>query len=229
MLKYSFFLLLLAAGSSFGQCKTYIIGVKGDTLNCTDNAGQKQGKWVIQTPELRGEKGFEEEGEFVDSKREGTWRRYSLQGDLLATENYKFGFKNGKSQYFSPFGGLIREESWRAVNPEYPYDTVDVYDLGDPNKISQRIVKVEGSSYRHGAWTYYDPQTGAITKTENYVLDKLQTPFSKGLSAKDVAGKEGKDSTGTAKKIPKPAEVLEYEKKNSNKKKIKVRDGATSY
>lgn len=225
MLKYSFVLLLLAAGNAFGQCKTFIVGVKGDTLNCTDNAGLKQGKWIIQTPELRGEKGFEEEGAFTDNKREGAWHRYSLQGDLLATENYKYGFKNGKSQYYSPFGEMIREESWRAVNPEYPYDTVEVYDLKDPNKITQRIVKVEGSSYRHGPWTFYDPQSGTISKTENYVLDKLQTPFSKGLTAQNAGGKD----SAAAKKIPKPAEVQAYEKKNSNKKKIKVRDGATGY
>jgi hypothetical protein len=31
------------------------------------------------------------------------------------------------------------------------------------------------------------------------------------------------------KKIPKPAEVLQYEKKNAGKKKVKVRDGATGY
>ena len=225
MLKYSFFLLLLTAATSFGQCKTFIIGVKGDTLNCTDNAGLKQGKWAINTPDLRGEKGFEEEGIFADNKREGTWRRYSLQGDLLALENYKYGFKNGKSEYYSPFGEMIREESWRAVNPDYPYDTVDVYDLQDQNKITQRIVKVEGSSYRHGTWTYYDPQTGTISKTENYVLDKLQTPFNKGLAAQTLTGKD----SANAKKIPKPAEVQAYEKKNSNKKKIKVRDGATGY
>lgn len=224
-MKYCFFLFLLVAGSAYSQCKTFIIGVKGDTLNCTDNAGMKQGKWTIHTPDLRGEKGFEEEGLFNDNKREGTWHRYSLQGDLLATENYKYGFKNGKSQYYNNFGEIIREESWRAINPEYPYDTVEVYDLNNPNIITRRVVKVEGNSYKHGKWTYYDPSSGLITKTEEYLLDKLQSPFSKGVSSKDVTVK---DSSATAKKVEKPAEVLQYEKKNA-KKKIKVRDGSTGY
>jgi hypothetical protein len=224
MLKYSFILLLFAVSNSFGQCKTFIIGVKGDTLNCTDNAGLKQGKWVLHTPDLRGEKGYEEEGVFEDSKREGTWRKYSLQGDVLAVESYKYGYKNGKSQYFG-MAGLIREETWKAVNPEYPYDTVDVYDLNDPNKIQKRIVKVEGSSYRHGTWTYYDPSNGAIYKTEEYVLDKLQTPLNKQLLSQKMAGK---DST-TTKKIEKPAAVAAYEKKYSGKKKVKTRDGSTGY
>jgi hypothetical protein len=93
MLKYSALILALAvAHLSFAQCKTYIIGVKGDTLNCTDNAGLKQGKWVVKTPPLRGEPGFEEEGEFKNNKKEGYWRRYSEQGDILAIENYKWYF-----------------------------------------------------------------------------------------------------------------------------------------
>ncbi len=216
--------MLIAAGGSFAQCKTYMIGVRGDTLNCTDKAGLKQGKWVVHTPELRGEPGFDQEGVFVNSKKEGTWRTYSLQGDLQAVENYKWGFKNGKSQYFSLLGPL-REESWKAVNPDNPYDTVDVYDLDDPNKITQRVVKVEGSSYRQGTWTYYDPSTGTIYKTENYVFDKIQSPFTRNL-----APAAGGDSLATAKKKTKPpAEVAEYEKKNSGKKKIKVRDGNTGY
>ncbi len=222
MLRFSFLIFLFVAGNGFSQCKTYVIGVKGDTLNCTDFAGQKQGKWVIHTPDLRGEKGYEEEGVFSDGKKEGTWRRYSLQGDLMAAENFKYGYKNGKSQYFG-MAGVIREESWRAVNPDYPYDTVEVYDLKDPNKIEQRIVKVEGSSYRHGTWTYYDPTNGLIYKTEEYVLDKLQTPQNKQLLAQQMAGA---DSTAAAKKV-KPAAVAEYEKKNSGKKKIKTRDGST--
>ena len=224
-MRYCFFVLLLVAGNSFGQCKTFIIGVKGDTLNCTDKADMKQGKWTIETPDLRGEKGFAEEGTFHDNKREGIWHRYSLQGDLLASENYKYGYKNGKSQYYSMFGEILREESWRAVNPENPYDTVEVYDLNDPNKISLRVVKVEGTSYKHGKWTYYDPSTGAIAKTEDYVLDKLQSPFNKGLSSKDVTTK---DSAAVAKKDNRPPEVKAYEKKNA-KKKITVRDGATGY
>ena len=224
-MKYCFFLLLFAAGNSFGQCKTYLIGVKGDTLNCMDNTGMKQGKWTIQTPDLRGEKGFEEEGVFQDGKREGIWHRYSLQGDMLATENYKYGYKNGKSQYYNNFGEIIREESWRAVNPDNPYDTVEVYDLNDPNKISLRVVKVEGTTYKHGKWTYYDPSTGTISKTEDYILDKLQSPFTKGVSSKEI--KTG-DSTTVAKKDNRPPEVKAYEKKNA-KKKITVRDGATGY
>jgi len=226
MLKYSALILALGmAHLSFAQCKTYIIGVKGDTLNCTDYAGMKQGKWVVKTPALRGEPGYEEEGVFKDNKKEGYWRRYNEQGDIQAIEGYKYGYKNGISQYFS-LQGLVREESWRAVNPEHPYDTVRVYDLKDPDKYDLREVKVEGTTYKQGTWKYYDPQTGLITKTEDYVMDKKVDPFT----GRPLDAISTTDTSAVAKKkVDKPAEVLQYEKKNSNKKKIRVRDGATGY
>ena len=42
------------------QCKEYIIGVNGDTLNCVDMNNKKQGRWVIKVDNLRGERGYEE-------------------------------------------------------------------------------------------------------------------------------------------------------------------------
>jgi len=226
MLKCSALIVAIAVAQlSFAQCKTYIIGVKGDTLNCTDNAGLKQGKWVVKTPALRGEPGFEEEGIFKNNKKEGYWRRYSEQGDILAIENYKYGYKDGISSYYS-LQGIIREESWRAVNPDHPYDTIKVYDLKDPDKYDLREVKVEGTNYKQGTWKYYDPQTGLITKTEDYVMDKKVDPFT----GRNLAVVTETDSSAVAKKkVDKPAEVLQYEKKNANKKKIRVRDGATGY
>ena len=164
--------LLLVCLFSFSyansQWKSYLISVKGDTINCLDKADLKQGPWVVHVDELRGEPGYEEEGYFQDNKREGTWRKYNLQGDLLAVENYKWGEKDGKQQYFTPLGDLLREESWRATNPENPYDTISVPDLYDSHKYETKIVKLEVASVAHGTWTYYDPQSGFIIKTEKY-------------------------------------------------------------
>lgn len=226
MLKYGALIVGLALVQlSAAQCKTYIIGVKGDTLNCTDYAGVKQGKWVIKHPPLRGEPGFEEEGEYKNGIKEGLWRRYSAQGDILAIEGYKWGHKHGKSQYYG-LQGIVREESWRAVNPEHPYDTIRVYDLKNPDKYDLREVKVEGTSYKQGTWKFFDPQTGLITKTEDYVMDKKVDPFT----GRNLEGVMATDSlVAKKKKVEKPAAVLEYEKKNANKKKINVRDGATGY
>jgi len=219
-------MLSLIALKAFSQCKTYKLGVKGDTLNCVDMHDLKQGKWVEHYDKLRGEPGYEEEGVYKDGKKEGLWRKYSLMGDILAMENYKFGNKNGRSQYFN-LNGLVREESWKAVDPGNPYDTIDVPDVKDDSKVYTKVIRVDASVVKHGVWNYYDPQSGALIKSETYVLDQLYDPNKK--TTVIDASATTKDSTATAGKKPVPKEVADYEKKNSGKKKIRVRDGRTGY
>lgn len=209
--------------SSFAQCKTYKIGVKGDTLNCTDKNNLKQGKWVVHIESLRGEPGYDEEGIYKDNKKEGAWRSYTLMGDIKAIENFKWGYKNGACSYYNMYG-LERQESWKATNPENPYDTIDVPDL-HTDAVYKRIVKIEASTVKHGTWSYYEPQTGRLVKTEDYVFDRLSDP-SKKKTAMVVTDSTVIAKADSTRKV-KPAEVLEYEKKNSGKKKVKVRDGAT--
>jgi len=197
------------------QYKTYTLSVNGDTLNAIDKNGMKQGKWVVHVEELRREHGYEEEGIFVNDKKEGVWRKYTLQSDLIAVENYKYGGKDGVSQYFTPLGEMVREENWRAYNPDAPYDTIPVYGTGSNEILSYKIVKAEQYSVKNGDWTYYDPSTGHIIKLEKYDRGHLlEQPKSEVVTDAPM------------KKI-KPKEVQEYEKKNSGKKKVKVRDGQT--
>lgn len=214
---------LLISLNASSQCKDYIIGIKGDTLNCTDVNNLRQGKWVIKYEQVRGEPGFEEEGQYIDGKKEGVWRQYSLQGDLIAIEQFRWGNKNGVNQYFTRNGELIREESWRAVNPLNPYDTVEVADWEkDPLGLITKsvVVKLEGSSVKHGPWKFYEPQTGIIMKTENWVLGDIDKGPKKD---DDIVNNKSEEK----KKVAKPKEVEEFEKKNAGKKKVRVRDGRT--
>lgn len=221
-------MLMIIPAGIFAQCKTYIIGVRKDTLNCTDANNLKQGKWVVKMPELRGEPGYEAEGIFRDDKKEGLWRLYNLDGDLIAMENYKWGYKNGSCQYFNVYG-LQREEQWKATNPENPYDTIDVPDI-KTDTVYKKIIKVDASTVRQGLWKYFNPATGEVIRTEEYILDELKAARNITTSAaKDDPRKlktAGADSSIASSK-EKPPEVLQYEKKNSKKKKIKVRDGVT--
>lgn len=223
-------LLILISINAYSQCQTFIISVKGDTLNCVDFQGRKQGPWVIRVESIRGEEGYEEEGVFHNGKKEGLWRQYSLVGDLTAMENYRWGNKNGRNVYFNKMGHLVREESWKAVNPDNPYDTIPVYDLVDPTReIGSEVIKLEGHSLRHGLWTFYDPLYGTVERTEKWWLDKPSnslTGAGDDLAPIDISSS---DSATTKKVAVKPKEVLEFEKNNSKKKKIKVRDGRTGY
>ncbi len=208
----------------FAQCKTFRLSDRGDTLNCVDMKGKKQGKWLLQIPELRGNPGHEEEGEYKNNVKEGIWRSYSPQGDLQAVESYRWGLLNGKSQYYN-LQGLEREESWMAIDPEKEYDTIEVPDLYQDAVYHTVIYKNEGRSMRHGRWKWFDPSTGFEQKSEEYVRDSVVNPLAEfGISDKR---KKDPSDTSTVKKKDKPSVVQEWEKKNSGKKKVNVRDGST--
>jgi antitoxin component YwqK of YwqJK toxin-antitoxin module len=222
-------LLLFITVHTDAQCVQYKLTAKGDTINCVDKNGLKQGLWLVKVAPLRGEKGYEEEGRFINGQKEGTWRRFSQMGDPIAVENYRWGQKNGINRYYN-ISGLEREEAWKAMNPEKLYDTIDVQDVNNPSKFDRVVIKNEGNSLKHGTWRYYDPSNGRILLTENWILDQQKefpapttgTPNS-GVQA--VNTKSVKSDTSSVK--TKPKEVLEYEKKNAGKKKVKVRDGGT--
>lgn len=213
-----------------------MIGVKGDTLNCVDMKGMKQGRWIIELPPLRGEKGYEEQGVFINGKKEGQWQQFTLDGDLLAIENYRWGNKHGRCMYYTPFGQPVREESWKAVNPDNPYDTVDIFDLKDPGKVLRReVMKLDGHTLRHGTWKFFDQDLGTVLRTEQYRFDKIVVadaaedelaPIDISTGNKTTAVKS--DSTGK-KSIAKPKAVLDYEKKNAGKKKVRTRTGETGH
>ncbi|HWB27346.1 MAG TPA: hypothetical protein VG738_17850 [Chitinophagaceae bacterium] len=228
---------LLLSTQAYSQCKTYIIGIKHDTLNCTDYSNLKQGKWVVNVPAKYGNPGYSEEGVFLNDKKEGMWRRYSIHGDILAIENYKWGVKDGICDYYTLMG-LEHEESWRATNPDNPYDTIQVPSLDDPDKIYLRVIKIDASTVEHGTWTFYDPQTGLVTKQVTYVLGQQVDPITNkpiGPAKNAVNPYAGRipvqlarrDSSLAKKDDKVPPEVKAYEKKNAGKKSIKVRDGQT--
>ena len=219
MKRLLFLLFLVISSRGFSQAGSFTIGVKGDTLNKVDMKNMKQGKWVERRDEIRGEPGDEEEGEYKNNRREGTWRIYSLQGDLTALEFYKWGNKDGVCQYFNASGSLVREESWRALNPDKLYDTLDIEDIDHLNEYKTVIVKNEGVAIRHGQWKFYDPSTGMINKIQTYSMGKLENPKS---------GTSSDYTKNVSKTMVKPKEVQDYEKKNAGKKKIKVRDGQTN-
>jgi len=219
IMRYILFFLLLCSFNSYAQWKSYIIGVKGDTLNKVDNKGMKQGKWVSHFEGVREEPGYEEEGEYVNNRKEGGWRLYSTDGDLTGLENYRWGNKDGVCQYFNKAGELIREEGWRAMNPDKAYDTLEIEDIDNLNHFRTVIVKNDGVAIKHGTWKFYNPATGIILRTETYTMGKREVPKP------DPA----RDSATTAKKtLVKPKEVQDFEKKNAGKKKIRIRDGSVN-
>ena len=216
-MRWILILLLMISASSFSQWKEYKINANGDTLNRIDMKGRKQGPWVHTYEGVRGEPGYEEEGWYKYDRKEGEWRLFSLSGDMVGIENYKWGFKDGVCRYFSIHGDLRIEQAWKALNPDKEYDTIDVEDPDKLDNYRQVIVKNEGAALKHGIWKYYDSETGKVIRTETYTLGKLESAPTASTA----------NPTGEKKTIAKPKEVLDFEKKNSGKKKVKVKDGST--
>jgi hypothetical protein len=215
-MRWILFLLLLISLDGYSQWKDYMLTANKDTLNRIDMKDRKQGPWVHRYETVRGEPGYEEEGWYKNDRKEGEWRLFNLSGDLVGVENYKWGLKDGICKYYSLHGDLRLEQGWKALNPDKEYDTIEVEDLDKLDSYRKVIVKNEGAALKHGVWKYYNPETGAIVKTESYTLGKLENPNTAATTA-----------PGEKKTIAKPKEVLEFEKKNAGKKKVKVRDGST--
>jgi antitoxin component YwqK of YwqJK toxin-antitoxin module len=221
---YTICLLTLSALSTTAQTwQKFSVTEEGDTLNRIDIKGLRQGPWLIRVEPLRLEPGYEEEGEFVDGKKQGVWKRYTLQGDMIAVERFREGYKDGLQTYFTRIGEPLREEHWKYVDPKNPYDTIDVPDLDNPMLTKSMIIKLESAEVRHGEWKYFDPSTGRVMKTEQYISgQKFGAPGS--IQAAQTAQPEKKD---TPKTVQKPKAVEEWEKNNQGKKKVTVRDGRT--
>ncbi|RYD74277.1 MAG: hypothetical protein EOP53_18585 [Sphingobacteriales bacterium] len=211
---------LFTAVNVSAQYKSYKISPKGDTINIVNANGKKQGKWVNRIEELRGEPGYEEEGTYnKDGTKDGPWRLYTLEGDLLGIENYKNGGKDGVQQYFTYLGDLVREESWRGYDPEHPYDTIAIYGTGSNEIVEFKIVKAEQYSVKHGTWKYYQPGTGILAKQEEWDRNVIAKPKNSSDAAVAAAPVKKKE-------IEKTPEMLEWEKKNKGKKNA-IRDGRT--
>jgi antitoxin component YwqK of YwqJK toxin-antitoxin module len=202
----------------FSQCKSYKLSSNGDTLNCVDFNDLKQGRWIVTTPKLRGEPGFEAEGVFKNNRKEGLWRTFNLMGDLIAQENFKWGNKNGRCLYFT-IAGLEREESWRAVNPDKAFDTLDVVDPGNPNLYERIVVKNDGNSIKHGIWKTYSPNTGVLIETEEYIMGKLKSEIDAEKINTLAISKPIADTTKKQASKILPKEVLDFNKKQSKKNK----------
>ena len=224
-MRWLFFIFLFIASDIQSQCKTYRLTSNRDTINCTDFNNNKQGKWIIRVEELRGEPGYEEEGVFKNNLREGKWRKYSLMGDLLSVENYRWNNKDGVQQYFYQ-NELEHEESWRAVDPFKKYDTLDVPDLDNPTKTHQKIIKLEAYSQKHGVWKYYRPGSMSLVTTQTYLFDSLYKPLPD-IDKPVTSTAAAKDTTNQKPVVAKPKAVEDFDKKNAKKKSIKIIDGST--
>lgn len=209
------FLFLFISSIVSAQLKDFSLNQNGDTINATNNAGQKVGKWVIEMGELRGEPGYVEEGVYKKGEKHGYWRKYTSMGDLLSVENYIYGGKAGLQQYFTFLGELEHEENWKGYNPDAPYDTIPVYGTGSGEIVDFKIVKAQPYSVKDGEWRYYE--AGRLIRKEQWSNNNIVNPNT----PKVVTGKK---PYVKPEKVDKTPAMLDWEKKHRGKKYV---EGAT--
>ncbi|NLR62872.1 hypothetical protein HGH92_01015 [Chitinophaga varians] len=153
--------------------------------NQKDAQQRKQGYWIEQVEELRGEPGYIWEGNYKNGRKEGVWKKTSLGGNIIAEETYKNNVLDGYCKYFYPNGKRAEEGVYMATEIEGQKDTVMVVDPVSQQETPVVIVR-QGNSVRNGVWKLYDEDTGKMAKAY-YKRGELVTPEDMGEDSTTVA------------------------------------------
>ncbi len=140
-------------------------------INLLDAAGRRTGLWLIAHDERMGEEAYYEFGNYDAGRKTGLWYKVDPQESLLAIENYRNDVLHGEVKYFD-HGLLVCIGHYRGLNQANLFDTIAVKDPVTDTFI-QRIIPSDHGSLKHGAWKYYDEETGKLVKEEEYQVDNL--------------------------------------------------------
>src|ERR1700748_41354 len=102
MKKAFLILLFITCKIAISQSSAIINGK--DTTNFTDDAGKKQGKWVIlgkdaHKPDYKDDQKVEE-GRYVDSKKTGIWKEYYPNTNIKSVITYENNRPNGYAKMY---------------------------------------------------------------------------------------------------------------------------------
>ncbi len=167
--------LLLVCSNSIAQEK----------VNQRDAQNRKQGRWIEEVGELRGEPGYTWEGIYKNGRKEGVWKKTSSIGNLLAEETYKNNVLDGYCKYYFSNGKLSQEGAFLATEIEGQRDTIMIIDPVTNAETPTEIVR-QGNSVRNGVWKLYDEETGKMVK-EYYKRGETVSADELGDSTETVA------------------------------------------
>ncbi|HWV65686.1 hypothetical protein [Chitinophaga sp.] len=160
-------------------------GIAQEKVNQRDAQNRKQGRWVEEVGELRGEPGYTWEGVYKNGRKEGVWKRTSSIGNLLAEETYKNNVLDGYCKYYFSNGKLSQEGAFLATEIEGQRDTIMIIDPVTNAETPTEIVR-QGNSVRNGVWKLYDEETGKMVK-EYYKRGETVSADELGDSTETVA------------------------------------------
>ena len=132
--------------------------------NQRDAQNRKQGYWIEQVAELRGEPGYTWEGVYKNDRKEGIWKKNSAIGNPIAEETYKNNVLDGYCKYYYPGGKLSEEGMYMPTEIEGQRDTIMIIDPVTNAETPTEIIR-KGNPVRNGVWKLYDEETGKMVKT----------------------------------------------------------------
>lgn len=143
--------LAFSAETSYGHAQAQ----KHESLNQTDEKGYRQGYWQI-TGQISVEGGYKndqivEEGNYIDNKREGIWKKYYPTGVLKSEITYFNNYPKGAYKVYYPNGQLEEESIWM-----YNKNKGSFRRYHENGKIAQEFNFGENGK-RNGVQKYYYP------------------------------------------------------------------------
>ncbi len=140
-------------------------------VNQYDKAGKKHGMWWVSLPPKMGEDGVNEFGAYYHGNKQGPWYKVNHLGDIVSIESFRNNFLDGEVKYYQK-GQLYCTGNYKALSTQKPFDTIVVVDP-ITHEESYKVIATQQGTIRHGAWKYYNPETGHMIKEEEYQADEL--------------------------------------------------------
>jgi antitoxin component YwqK of YwqJK toxin-antitoxin module len=147
-----FFLIVLIIASNLAFAQTYEM-LGADTINLTDVAGKKQGKWIVTNKMVHKpcytDDQKVEEGVFENSKKIAIWTEYYCNNNLKSKITYENNRPNGYAIMYHENGKPKEEGLWK--NNRWVGD----YKLYYENGQVQQAFKFNTTGKRAGDQKYY--------------------------------------------------------------------------
>ena len=134
-------LQIIFIGSSLAQVKS----------NQRDPQHRKQGYWMEEVGEVRGEPGYTWEGTYKNDRKEGIWKKTTSIGTLIAEETYKNNVLDGYCKYYYSNGKPSEEGAYISTEVEGQRDTIMIIDPVTNAETPTEIIR-KGNSVRNGVW-----------------------------------------------------------------------------
>ncbi len=162
----------------------FVIGwanAQSDTLNRTDTNGKKQGYWIIYGKDKPGsgyaDTSIVEEGNYIDHRKNGTWKKYHLNGKLKLEGVYKNNRPWGSYKKYYEIGVLQERATWKQNK------YVDSFFRYYENKQLQQQ-KFFNENGKQEGWSIYYLENGEI-EYKGYFINGIEIPDSTHRRKKD--------------------------------------------